>query len=109
MKKIIITLFTIFALFGCAEDDIKETYIPEKQYIKIYGEITSELTIKDVSNLYFQENNQLLHCGYFGSGSKEHNQAMIKYTTNLLNDNNSKDKPDAYIDICTGERYSGSG
>lgn len=108
MKKVIITLFIIFTLFGCAEEQGKETYVPEKEYISIYGEITSEFSTKDISNWYFQESDGLLRCGYFGSGSTKHNSAMIQYAANLLNDNVTKDVPDAYIDICTGERYSGA-
>lgn len=98
-----------FTLFGCAEEQGKETYVPEKEYIGIYGEITSTFTTKDISNWYFQESKSLLHCGYFGSGSTSHNSAMIQYAVNLLNDNVTKDVPDAYIDICDGEQYSGSG
>lgn len=104
MKKYIILLFIVF-ITACGEADFE---MPKKtEPVKV--EITSTFATKDISNWYFQESSDIMRCAYWGGGSTSYNSAMTLYAKNLLNNNISKDTPDAYIQICDGESFRATG
>lgn len=104
MKKYITLLFIVF-ITACGEDDLE---IP-KNTEPVEVEITSTFATKDISNWYFQESSDIMRCAYWGGGSTSYNSAMTLYAKNLLNNNISKDTPDAYIQICDGESFKSVG
>lgn len=104
LKKLFLLLIISVALFGCTDD-----FEMPKKTMPVKVEITSTFATKDISNWYFQESSDIIRCAYWGGGATSYNSAMTLYAKNLLNNNISKDTPDAYIQICDGESFRTTG
>lgn len=97
MKKIIVTLFTIFALFGCADD---ESIPKNTKPVKV--EIISKFTNKNISNWFFKDNASIAGCSSSWGISNGYNEAMTLYAKNILNNKNMENITNGYIKICNG-------
>ena len=97
MKKVIMAVFLVFMLFGCADDEKKT-----KNTKPVKVEITSTFTTSDISHFYFKEMEDTA-CGSSWGVSSKYSRAMTLYAMDLLNSgvNNSQNK-DGYIKICAG-------
>lgn len=100
MKKIIITLFTIFALFGCAEDECDKSIPKNIKPVKV--EITSKFTNKNLSDWFFKDNASIAECSSKWGITNKYNEAMTLYAKNLLNNKNMDNITNGYIKICNG-------
>lgn len=98
MKKIIITIFTIFALFSCAEDNSQITKITQPVRV----EIISSFTEKNVSNFFVENNDSLMNCNSYWGVTNNYNEAMTLYAKNLMNNNMNNNVSNGYIQICNG-------
>lgn len=100
MKKIIITFFTIFTLFGCA-NDVCDKSIP-KNIKPVKVEITSKFTNKNISDWFFKDNTSIAECSSNWGITNKYNEAMTLYAKNLLNNKNMDNITNGYIKICNG-------
>lgn len=96
MKKIIMAVFLVFMIFGCANDE-KMT----KNTKPVRVEITSSFTSSDISHLSFQENTDTA-CGSSWGVSSEYSQAMTLYAIDMLNNGINNQTADGYVKICSG-------
>lgn len=99
MKKIIITFFTIFTLFGCANDACDESIPKNTKPVKV--EIISKFTETNISNWVFKDNNSIVNCSPSWGITNSYNEAMTLYAKNILN-NNVSNVTNGYIQICNG-------